>query len=80
MVDKKTNLRIPPQSLDAERAILGSIMLRPGAIHEINDIINPDSFYATKHSQIYKIMLDLSSKGEPIDILSMSHKLGVWWR
>ena len=76
MVDKKTNLRIPPQSLDAERAILGSIMLRPGAIHEINDIINPDSFYATKHSQIYKIMLDLSSKGEPIDILSMSHKLG----
>ncbi|MFA5773258.1 MAG: replicative DNA helicase [Candidatus Paceibacterota bacterium] len=75
MTDKKSNLRIPPQSLDAEKAILGSIMLRPGAIHEINDIITPDSFYATKHSQIYKIMLDLSSKGEPIDILSMSHKL-----
>lgn len=75
MADKKTNLRIPPQSIDAEKAILGSIMLRPGAIHEINDVINPDSFYATKHSQIYKIMLDLSSRGEPIDILSMSHKL-----
>jgi replicative DNA helicase len=75
MTDKKTKLRVPPQSIDAEKAILGSIMLRPGAIHEINDIINPDSFYATKHSQIYKIMLDLSSKGEPIDILSVSHKL-----
>ena len=75
MADKKTKLRVPPQSVDAEKAILGSIMLRPGAIHEINDIINPDSFYATKHSQIYKIMLDLSSKAEPIDILSVSHKL-----
>ena len=53
-MDKKTKLRIPPQSLDAEKAILGSIMLRPGAIHEINDIINSDSFYAIKHSQIYK--------------------------
>ena len=75
MQDKKTKLRVPPQSLDAEKAILGSIMLRPGAIHEINDIVNSDSFYANKHSQVYKIMLDLSSKGEPIDILSVSHKL-----
>ncbi len=72
---QKSNLRIPPQSVDSEKAVLGSIMLRPGAIHEINDIISIDSFYASKHSQIYKIMLELSSKGEPIDILSVSHKL-----
>ena len=75
MADKKTTIRVPPQSIDAEKAILGSIMLRPGAIHEINDIISVDSFYAGKHANIYKIMLELSSKGEPIDILSMSHKL-----
>jgi replicative DNA helicase len=74
-MDKKTKLRIPPQSLESEKAILGSIMLRPGAIHEINDIIYPESFYASKHAQIYKIMLDLSSKGDPIDILSVSNKL-----
>lgn len=74
-MDKKIKLRIPPQSLESEKAILGSIMLRPGAIHEINDIIHPESFYANKHAQIYKIMLDLSSKGDPIDILSVSHKL-----
>jgi len=73
--NQRQNLRVPPQSVDSERAVLGSIMLRPGAIHEINDIINVDSFYAGKHSQIYKIMLELSSKGEPIDILSVSHKL-----
>ncbi len=72
---QKSNLRVPPQSVDSEKAVLGSIMLRPGAIHEINDIINADSFYASKHSQIYKVMLELASKGDPIDILSVSHKL-----
>ena len=72
---QRNNIRIPPQSVDSEKAVLGSIMLRPGAIHEINDIITADSFYASKHSQIYKTMLELSSKGEPIDILSVSHKL-----
>ena len=75
MTDKKSNLRIPPQHIDSEKAVLGSIMLRPGAIHEINDIINADSFYVSKHSQIYKIMLELSSKGDPIDLLSVSQKL-----
>jgi len=75
MADKKTNLRVPPSSVDSEKAILGSIMLRPGAIHEINDIITPETFYVGKHKEIYKIMLELSGKGEPIDIISLSHKL-----
>jgi replicative DNA helicase len=73
--NQKTSFRIPPQSVDSEKAVLGSIMLRPGAIHEINDIVGTDSFYAGKHSQIYKTMLELASKGEPIDIISVSHKL-----
>ena len=75
MSDKKLHIRIPPQSLDSEKAVLGSIMLRPGALHEINDIISSDSFYATKHGDIYTAMVELSSRGEPIDILSVSNKL-----
>jgi replicative DNA helicase len=72
---KKANLRIPPQNLDSEKAVLGSIMLRPGAIHEINDSITIESFYVSKHAEIYKIMLELSGRGEPIDIVSVSAKL-----
>ncbi len=74
-LQQKTNLRIPPQSVDSERAVLGSIMLRQGAIHEINDMISAESFYASKHAQIFKIMLELSAKGEPIDLISVSRKL-----
>ena len=71
----KDNLRIPPQSIESERAVLGSIMLRKDAIHEVEDTVSPDSFYAEKHKIIFKAMLDLSSRSEPIDMLSLSTKL-----
>jgi replicative DNA helicase len=73
---KKDNLRIPPQSIPSEQAVLGSIMLRKDAIHEVEDVINPDSFYVEKHKLIFRAMLDLSLKNEPIDMLSLSTKLG----
>ncbi|HEY4503357.1 MAG TPA: replicative DNA helicase [Candidatus Paceibacterota bacterium] len=71
----KTNLRIPPQSIPSEQAVLGSIMLRKNAMHEVEDMISPDSFYVEKNKIIFQTMLELSSKNEPIDMLSLSTKL-----
>jgi len=75
-VIKNNNLRIPPQSISSEQAVLGSIMLRKDAMHEVEDVIIPDSFYVEKHKKIFQAMLDLSVKNEPIDMLSLSTKLG----
>ena len=75
-VRKNNNLRIPPQSIPSEQAVLGSIMLRKEAMHEVEDMISPDSFYVEKHKKIFQAMLDLSAKNEPIDMLSLSTKLG----
>lgn len=72
---RKNDIRIPPQSLDSEMAVLGSIMLRKDAIHEVEDILYPESFYADKNKIIYRAMLELSAKNEPIDMLSISTKL-----
>ncbi|HAS80512.1 TPA: replicative DNA helicase [Candidatus Nomurabacteria bacterium] len=72
----KNNIRIPPQSIPSEQAVLGSIMLRKDAIHEVEDIINADSFYVEKNKLIFQAMLDLFLKNEPIDMLSLSTKLG----
>ncbi len=72
---KSTAVRIPPQSLPSEKAVLGSIMLRKEAMHEVEDMVMPDSFYAEKHKMIFQAMLDLSAKNEPIDMLSLSTKL-----
>lgn len=71
----ETKLRIPPQSLEAEMALLGSIMLKPEGLHEIVDIISPSSFYSEKHRIIFDTMLELFNKRSPIDLLSVSNKL-----
>ncbi len=69
-------LRIPPHNIESEKALLGSVMIKPESMHDIIDIISPYSFYADKHRLIYEAMLDLFAKSEPIDLLSMSSKLG----
>lgn len=75
MNNSKHTLRVPPQSLESEKAVLGSIMLRPSALHEIADVLNADAFYADKHKILYETMLELSGKNEPIDMLSVSARL-----
>src|SRR3989344_4954410 len=67
--------RLPPQSLESERALLGALLLKPDAIHDVSDLIRPDSFYAEKHRLIFGIMRELAERGEPIDLLSLSERL-----
>src|SRR3989344_3386422 len=68
-------IRVPPQNIESERALLGSIMLRSESIEEIMDIIRPESFYSEKHRLIFRAMTDLFSKNEPIDLLTLSSRL-----
>jgi replicative DNA helicase len=70
------NMRIPPQHLESEMALLGGIMRSADAIHEVTDILTPHTFYADKHKAIFETMLDLNSRGEPIDMVSMAARLG----
>lgn len=70
-----TNLRVPPHSIESEQAVLGALMLRPAAIHEIVDLLTPDMFYAKKHAIIFRNILELSLKNEPIDVLSIANCL-----
>lgn len=71
----QNRLRIPPQNLEAEMALLGSIMLRPEALFDITDIVTADSFYSEKHRVIFETMMELFSKRSPIDLLSVSTRL-----
>ena len=68
-------LRIPPQSLESERALLGALLLKPDVLHDVADTIRPESFYAEKHRIIYEAMRELSERSEPIDLLTLSERL-----
>ncbi|MFT6829585.1 MAG: replicative DNA helicase [Candidatus Paceibacteria bacterium] len=76
MADTRNNgMRIPPQNIDAERALLGSIMLRPIALNEVIDSVSEDDFYVQKHKIIFRVMAELSRIGDPIDLVSVSEKM-----
>lgn len=77
----KTNLanfeigKIPPQALDLEEAVLGAIMVEKDAVISILDVIKPESFYKETHQTIFKAIVDLSTRLEPIDLLTVSEEL-----
>ena len=75
MAEKRTPARLPPQDVEMEKALLGSLMLNTQAMYEIADLVGVDSFYAGKHRTIYDAMLSLYAKGEPIDVVSLITKL-----
>lgn len=74
-VIKNSKLRMPPHNLEAEKSVLGSLMLDHKAINIIVDILKPEDFYHQKNQLIYQSILDLYDKKEPIDILSVSSRL-----
>lgn len=67
--------RIPPQNVEAEISVLGSLMLDKDAIFRVVDTLAPYDFYKPTHHEIYQAMLDLSGKHEPVDVLSVASRL-----
>jgi len=67
--------KLPPQSLEAEKSVLGSILIDKDSIEKIIDILKADDFYSRQHQLIYGAMTRLLEKNEPLDILTVSNKL-----
>ena len=69
------NLKLPPQDIEAERSVLGALMLDKNAVIKVADLIVAGDFYQPAHSKIYEAILGLFEKNEPVDILSVTNKL-----
>lgn len=69
------NLRVPPHNEEAERSILGGILLDDEKILEVAEIIRPKDFYHPKYALIFEAMLALFEKQSPIDILTVTNQL-----
>ncbi len=67
--------RLPPQNIEAEQSVLGSLMLDKDAIIRVADILKIGDFYRGVHNIIYQAIIDLYQKSEPIDLLSVSNRL-----
>jgi len=67
--------RIPPQNIEAEQSVLGSLLLDRDAVIKIADLITADDFYDDRHRSIYLAIIALYDERSSIDILTVSNKL-----
>ena len=74
IMDSK-GIKIPPQNIEAEISTLGALMLDKDAMYRVVDLLSPRDFYKTTHGDIYESMLDLYTRREPIDVLSITNRL-----
>jgi len=67
--------RIPPQNLEAEQGVLGSMLLDRDAIAKVVELIRPEDFYRDAHRRIYEAIADLFERGEPVDLITVTDRL-----
>jgi replicative DNA helicase len=67
--------RIPPQAIDAEQSVLGSIMQNTEALHVAIELLNADYFYIPKHRKIFEAIQNLYEKSSAVDLVTVSDEL-----
>jgi replicative DNA helicase len=65
----------PPQNLEAEESVLGAMLLSPGAIGAVSEVLDASDFYRASHAKIYRAGLALYAKGEPVDAITLVDEL-----
>ena len=82
MADKKLNTgkdpylyHLPPQSLEAEESILSAILVDNNTLLEILDILSPEDFYRSTHQKIFSAILELFSRNDPVDLVTLTNIL-----
>src|SRR5262245_32134809 len=66
---------IPPQALDAEKAVLGAVLLDNRSIHDLPTQLKGEAFYSPMHGRIFAAMLTLIQHEAPVDVISVSDQL-----
>ena len=66
---------VPPQNLEAEESVLGAMMISPGAIGAVSEILDAGDFYRESHAKVYRASLALYAKGEPVDAITLTDEL-----
>jgi len=75
LMEKISADKLPPQSIDAEKSLLGALLIDREAINKVADYLRAEDFYQRGHQIIYEALTALFDRREPIDLLSLSNKL-----
>ena len=67
--------KVPPQNIEAEQSVLGSILLENEALSKALEVLKPEDFYYEAHRQIFQSMIDLYNRNEPSDLITITEIL-----
>ena len=67
--------RTPPQNIEAEQAVLGAIFIDDQALVTATESLTPEDFYRASHQRIFTVMLNVSQRGEPVDLVTVTSEL-----
>ncbi len=67
--------KIPPQAIDAEMAVLGSMLMESNAVERALDILKPEHFYKDAHKKIFAAMKSLADKNQAVDLVTLTEEL-----
>ncbi|TNF52168.1 replicative DNA helicase [bacterium] len=67
--------RLPPQNIEAEQSVLGSVLLENEAIASVIELLTPEDFYRDSHKKIFLAMRELYDKNEPIDLITLTDQI-----
>ena len=67
--------KVPPQSLDAEKSLLGAVLISEEVLPDITEHIKAPDFYEPKHTIIYSAIMNLFEKNRPVDLLTLTDEL-----
>lgn len=67
--------RLPPQAIEAEGSVLGAILISQAALDEVLGILSPSDFYSWQHQTIFRVVVELSAKNAPADLVTVSTAL-----
>src|SRR5262245_48285697 len=75
MADTAGPDRLPPQSRDAERSVIGSMLRDNAVINDVLQIIRSDDFYFDAHQKISKTIVEINNQGNPVDLVILAEAL-----
>jgi len=67
--------RIPPQSIEAEQSVIGSMLIDKEVIPVVMEVLKPEDFYRPDHKEIYDVIIELFDRAQPIDLITVSERL-----
>lgn len=72
---RRTGTRVPPQNIEAEQAVLASMLLDPAAIDKVEEFLNDGAFYYEAHRKVFRAITALSARNESADLITVTEEL-----